>query len=122
MTVYTDEEIRKILLEHRFLLTLDEVATKYGLSRYRLRKWKREHSFGYLRIADEEVALAGLYQGITTIPLLIEFVDYVHKSRYTEPEMREMLGGLVHKGMVRTDGNLWSYNHDRLREGRGFVF
>jgi hypothetical protein len=61
-TEYSREERRKILLENRYLHTEDQLCEKWGISKYQLRKWKKEFNYYYFIGSLRDMAVVALYK------------------------------------------------------------
>ncbi|MBV9927568.1 MAG: hypothetical protein JOZ96_21300 [Acidobacteria bacterium] len=121
-TEYSYEERRKILLENRYLLTEEQSCEKWGISRYRLRKWKKILNYHYLIGNLREMALVALYNGSHTIPAIIDHLDYLNHARYTEDEVSELLNNLKAEGMAGEKDGRWFYARPQPDDGASFIF
>ncbi len=61
---FTDDQIRKILLEQRYIYTADQLCAKWQITRYRLRQWRKQFRYAYLVGDVRELVIVGLHQGI----------------------------------------------------------
>jgi hypothetical protein len=119
---FTEDEIRRILLEHRYLLDADAITKKWGITRNRLRAWKKEHGFEYLRGGLRELVIVALRACPVRDPAdLVAFLDMVDHSVYSEEEITSALDGLVTEGIAEKKNGTWRYDEDRLARER-FAF
>jgi hypothetical protein len=123
VAAFSDEEISSILLEHRYLASADAICEKWGIPRSRLRTWKREHRFEYLRAGLRELVIVALRAGPVRDPAeLVTFLDYQDHTIYTPAEIRGALEALVKEGKaVERDGG-FHYDEGRLTRERPFIF
>jgi hypothetical protein len=119
---YSRDERRRILLEHRYVLSADEICTKWNITRYRLRIWKRELRYHYLIGDLTEMTVAALLNGSGTIPMIIEHLDYLNHARYSEAEVAAILEGLRDAGIAATKDGRWFCDPSHSREGTSFIF
>jgi hypothetical protein len=109
---FTDEEIDKILLEHRYVLKADETCAKWGISRGTLRKWKRER--GPVCAGLRELLIWALLSGPIRYPARIaNWLDYMNHDIYTPREIRAALNALVRQGIAARTANGWRYRRRR---------
>jgi len=119
--VFTEAEIEKILLEHRYLLGADAVCKKWRITRGALRAWKAAH--GSPRAGLRELVIVALVGGPIGDPAeLVAWLDYQDHAVYSRREIGRVLAGLVKAGIAvkRADG--YRYDRSHARRGRGFVF
>jgi len=99
------EDIRRVLLEHRYLMKADELCAKWQISRATLRAWKNTACFEYLRGDVRELVIAALADGKpATLAGLAAWADYQDHSPYTEAEIRAVVDGLVAEGIAVWEG------------------
>ncbi len=121
---FSDAEIRSILLEHRYLATADAICAKWGITRSRLREWKRDHGFAYVRGDLRELVIVALWSGPAREPAdVVSFLDWQDHAVYSPDEIRRVLDALVVEGRAVRRGGAWHYDKKRLaRSRRPFVF
>ena len=114
---YTDDEIRRILLEHELVLKADAVCKKYGVTRARLRAWKkrfpvspslRDRLLEILHRTEAGLA-AGDFEGLRS------WLDHADKVIYNDAELTAALDGLVASGHAVREGGGWRYRPDPSR-------
>ena len=122
--VFSEQEIRRILLEHRYLMKADELCAKWEISRATLRAWKKVGRFDYLSGDLRELVIAALASGASaTLARLAGWADYQDHSPYSEAEIRVVVNGLVKDGIAAWDGkNVVRYAPSESRLAGRFVF
>jgi hypothetical protein len=101
----SEQDIRRILLEHRYLVKADELCSKWQISRATLRAWKKSARFEYLSGDLRELVIAALASGgKATLQDLAAWADYQDHSVYSEPELRVIVDGLVSEGIAAWEG------------------
>jgi len=121
-TEYSHEEKRKILLENRYLFTEDQLCEKWGISKYQLRKWKKEFNYYYFIVNLRDMAVVALYNGSHTVPAIINHLDALNHARYTEDEVLELLEGLKAEGLAKEMDGKWFYDNSHSMDGASFIF
>jgi hypothetical protein len=121
-TEYTHEEKRKILLEHRYFYKADGLCAKWGITRSQLIRWKKEFNYNYFIGRLRDMAVVVLYNGTHTIPAMIEYLDYLDHSRYTEVEVLELLKSLDAEGIAEKKDDKWFYDKSYSRDDTSFIF
>ncbi len=107
MTEYDDDQIDRILLEGQFVFTDAELCEKWGITAYRLRKWRKERP---CRWTLEDCLIAAIYQGEWHEPAsFVEYLDWRNHAVYTPDEIEEMFQNLLAAGDVETDGGRYRY-------------
>lgn len=119
---FSRAEVRRILLENRYCLTEKELCSKWGISCYRLRVWKRENNYRYLSGGRRELVIAALYRGVVEVSGVIEFADYMNHCRYSEGEVLEVLQALDREGKARLRGSAWTYREPVGEAAPQFIF
>ncbi len=120
---FTDDQIRKILLEHRYIYSADELCAKWQITRYRLRLWKKQFKYEYLVGDVRELVIVGLHHGIHDLPTLMSFIDYLDHSAYSAKELTSILKRLQTDGIAIRKNDRWFYNSKHLRQhDRSFIF
>ena len=120
---FTPDQIRKVLLELRYISTAAELCAKWQITRYRLRQWQKQFNYKYLVGDVRELVIAGLHQGIQDVPTLSKFIDYHDHSVYSTKELTSILKGLQIEGVAILKNGRWLYNPKHLRQhDRSFIF
>jgi hypothetical protein len=121
---FSEQEIRRVLLEHRYLMTADELCAKWAISRATLREWKKVGRFDYLSGDLRELVIAALASaGSATLERPAGWADYQDHSPYSEAEIRVVVDGLVAEGIAAWDGeNGVRYAPSESRLAGRFVF
>jgi hypothetical protein len=120
---FSDEEIKNILLEHRYLERADAICQKWGISRDRLRTWKRDPRFAPLRAGLRELVIVALRAGPVRDPAeLVSFLDHQDHAIYTPAEITGVLDALEQEGKAARRDGAWHYDEARLGRGRPFIF
>jgi hypothetical protein len=119
---YSVEEIRKILLEHRYFYTAVEVCKKWEITNYRLRQWKKVYSYAYRTIGVREMTVVALHNGATTIPDIRSVLDYLDHGLYTDREILKIVKQLETQGLVHDENGRWLYNKMYSKNDTGFIF
>jgi len=121
---FSEQDVRRILLEHRYLLKADELCTKWQVSRATLRSWKKSARFEYLCGDLRELVIAALASGgSATLPQLAAWADYQDHSPYSEAEIRAVVDGLVTEGIAAWDGKTGArYAPSTARKAAKFIF
>ena len=123
MEQYSADEIRRILLEHKYCLKADDIAKKWGISRARLREWKRAYKYEYLFPGLSGLIVAALWQhGPSDTKYLAEYAAWQNRSSHTEQEIIEALQPLLLEGAVKLDSGKWMYEAAYLQRDRPFIF
>ena len=123
MEQYSADEIRRILLEHRYCLKADDIAKKWGISRARLREWKREYKYEYLFPRLSGLIVAALWRhGPSDTKYLVEYAAWQNRSSHTEQEIIDALQPLLAEGAVKLESGKWMYEEAYLQRGRPFIF
>ncbi len=105
---YSDDRIHRILLELRFLHTVQQTCAKWEVSAYQLRKWKKQRP-GW-RWTLEDLIIAAIHTGGWHAPAdLIGWLDYQNHAVYSASEVRELFDTLEARGEVRRDGERFQY-------------
>ncbi len=119
---FTPEEIRKILLEHRYLMDMAAIVKKWGITMNRLRTWKKDPRFRTVSGSLRELVIVALRACPVRDPAdLVAFLDMQDHAVYTPEEIRAALDALVAEGKAEKHGGAWRYNEARLARER-FVF
>jgi hypothetical protein len=106
---YTDDQIHRILLEFRFFFTIRQICEKWGITPYRLRKWRKRDVCTVFSTL-EDCIIAGIHRGGSHAPAeLIGWLDYRDHAIYSEAEVLEMFEALEARGEVRRDGDRFAY-------------
>ncbi len=106
---FTDDQIHRILLEHHYFFTIAQTCEKWGITRYRLRLWKKRNVYEVFRTLEDEV-LAGIHRGGLHAPAaLISWLDYRDHALYSEGEVRALFENLEARGEVCKEGDRWRY-------------
>ena len=121
---FSVRDLRRVLLEHRYLLTADELCAKWEVSRGTLRTWKKAARFEYLRGDLRELVIAALAVGRpATLRALAAWVDCQDHSPYSEPEIRAVVDGLVLEGVAAWEGETTArYAPTAARCAARFIF
>jgi len=121
---FSKQDIRRILLEHRYLMTADELCGKWEISRATLRDWKKLARFEYLSGSLRELVIAALASGgAATVERLAAWVDYQDHSPCSEGDLRAVVDGLVNDGVAAWDGeSAVRYAPSESRRSARFVF
>ena len=119
---YSVEEIRKILLEHRYFYTADEVCKKWGITKYRLRQWKKECSYAYFIGEVRDMMIVALHNGAATLPDIQSVLDYLDHCLYTEIEILEIIKKLEAQGLAVYENGRWLYNKAYSKNDTRFIF
>ena len=114
---FTESEVRKILLELRYIYSIDEVCAKWQITRYRLKQWQKQLKYEYLVGTARELVIAGLHLGCVDRSGLREFIDYHDHTRYSDEELGSILEQLKAEGIAIFKNDRWMYN-----SGREFIF
>ncbi len=119
---YSDEEIRKILLEHRYFYTIDELCRKWSITTYQLRKWKKAFQYTCFIGEVRDMAVVALHSGANEICGIGDFLDYLNHCRYTEAEIVEMLEELKAQGIAIQVNGAWLYDQSYSKDDTSFIF
>ncbi len=119
---FSNDEIRKILLEQRYIYTADELCAKWQITRYRLCQWKKQFSYAYLAGDVRELVIVGLQHGRHDLPTLISFIDYLDHSTYSAKELTSILKRLQAEGVAIQKNGHWLYNPKHSHHDRSFIF
>lgn len=121
-STYSIEEIRKILLEHRYIYTADELCEKWGITKHQLRKWKQEFRYTYFIGTVRDMLVVAVHSGATTIKDIQNMLDYLNHCLYSEAEIIEMLEELQIQGIAINENGLWIYNQAHSKNDTSFIF
>ena len=121
---FSPDDIRRILLEHRYLLKADELCAKWQITRATLRAWKKAARFEYLSGDLRELVIAALASGgNASLAELTGWVDYQDHSACSESELRAVIDGLVRDGIAAwVDATHVRYAPTPARQAARFVF
>jgi hypothetical protein len=119
---FTDDQIRQILLEQRYITTADQLCAKWQITRYRLRHWKKQFKYEYVVGTVRELVIAGLHQGLQDVPTLISFIDYHDHAVYSIEELTSILERLQAEGIAILKKGRWLYNRKHSHGDRSFIF
>ncbi|MCQ3930642.1 MAG: hypothetical protein DPW16_09285 [Chloroflexi bacterium] len=122
MTLYTEEEKRRILLELRYFYTEAELCQKWNLTRYRVKQWKKAANYVYLIGTLREMVIVALHNEASSIPAIISHLDYLNHAVYTEAEIEPILNGLRAEGIAQEQAGVWSYNRAYSKDNTSFIF
>lgn len=104
---FSDDQIQRILLEYHFVHTAKEICAKWGITPYRLRKWKKDHRCAWTL---HDCIIAGVYRGGWHDPAdLIGWLDYRDHAIYSRDQVLEMFEALEARGELRRQGDRWTY-------------
>ena len=115
---YSDDEIRRILLEHQLVSKADETCKKYGVTRARLRDWKKRFPSVYPSLRDRMLEIlqrtegglrAGDFEGLR------EWLDHADKVVYRDDELKAALEELVASGHAVRSADAWVFRPDPTR-------
>jgi hypothetical protein len=109
-TYYSDAEIRKILLEHRYFYTIDELCRKWSLTKYQLRIWKRAFQYTCFIGEVRDLAVVALHSGANEICNTRDFPDYLNHCFYSQTEIVEGLAQLSAQGLAIPVNGVWLYD------------
>jgi transposase-like protein len=119
---YSNEEIRKILLEHLYIYTADELCQKWGITKYQLRKWKQAFRYTYFIGTVRDMLVVAIHSGATSVKDIQNMLDYLNHCLYSEAEIVEMLEQLQTQGIAINENGLWLYNQDYSNNDASFIF
>jgi hypothetical protein len=107
---YTDDQIHRILLERYYFFTIRQTCERWGVTSYRLNKWRRRGDLYTVFHTLEDDIIAGVHRGGWHRPAeLIGWLDYRDHAIYSEEEVQEMFETLEARGELRRDGARWAY-------------
>ena len=105
--MYIDDQIRRILLEGKFLHTNVELCEKWGISQYRLRKWRKSYGVPW---TFEDCLIAAIYRGGWHEPAdFVAYLDWRNHAIYSPAEIDAMFQRLLAAGDVEQDGTRYRY-------------
>ena len=119
---FSDSEKRKILLEHKYLYTKDQLCEKWGISSDQLKKWKKEFNYPYFIGSLRDMAVVALYSGSHTIQAIINHLDALDHGRQTDEEVLELLEGLQAEGIAKEKDGKWFYDKSHSTDTANFIF
>lgn len=125
MHLFSREDVRRVLLEHRYLLKADELCAKWQITRSTLRAWKKSARFEYVRGDLREIVIAALAgsEKPATLASLAAWADYQDHSPYSAAEIRAIVDGLVAEGIaVWAEDETVRYAPSPARQAARFVF
>ena len=111
MSDHSSEQIHRILLEGHFLFSNAELCAKWGITQYRLRKWRSAaRTARTFRWTLEDTLIASIYRGGWHEPAsFIEYLDWRNHARYSPDEIDAMFQNLLARGDVETNGTSYRY-------------
>jgi hypothetical protein len=115
-------EIRKILLENRYLSTAAQVCAKWHITPYRLRQWKQQWNYAYLVGTLPEMVIVALHQGAHDIAGIIAYLDYLDHARYTPAEIGEVLAQLEQEDFAINHNGAWHYDWRHSANDTSYIF
>jgi hypothetical protein len=121
-SIYSTEEIRKILLEHRYIYTADELCEKWSITKYQLRKWKQTFHYTYFIGTVRDMLVVAVHSGATSIKDMQNMLDYLNHCLYSEVEIVEMLKELQAQNIAINENGLWLYNQAYSKDDASFIF
>lgn len=119
----TPAQKRSLLLEHRFRIDnrkIDDLCSKYDIGKSALQRLRKE--LGHQLASEEEMVVAGVYEGAHTIASLIGYLDYRDHARYSEPEVRGFIDNLVQIGVLVDEAGEWHFARGAPAAENRFVF
>jgi len=119
---FSPDEVRRILLELRYVYTAKQLCEKWHITPYRLRQWQRQWNYAYLVGNVRELVIVALHHGAQTIADIRAYLDYADHSVYTSEEITAVLSQLESDGFALHDGALWRYNAAHSQHDRSFIF
>lgn len=119
---FTRDQRRKILLEHRYVYTAGELCARWRVSRYELRKWKREFDYPNFTGDFRDWVIAAIHRGIDTLPGIIDYLDFLNHCRYSPEEVLEALRELESEGIAEQRGERWIYGRTPRAGSPSYIF
>ena len=114
---------RSLLLEYRFRIDnrkIDDICDKYDLTKSAFQRLRKE--LGHQFAAEEEMVIAGVYEGAHTIESLIGYLDYRNHAGYREAEVRGFIDNLVQIGVLVDRAGEWHFARGAPAAENRFVF
>jgi hypothetical protein len=121
-STYSTEEIRKILLEHLYVYTADELCKKWSITKYQLCKWKQSFHYAYFIVTVRDMLVVAIHSGATSIKDMQNMLDYLNHCLYSESEIVEMLEQLQTQGIAIHENGQWLYNKAYSKNDDSFIF
>ena len=122
MRTFTPDEIRRILLELRYIYTVRQLCAKWHITPYRLRQWQHQWHYAHLSGSVRELIIAALYQGAPTTADISAYLDYADHTVYTPEEIEAVLKQLEIDGFAIRTGTGWRYNAAHSHSDQAFIF
>ena len=119
---FTPDEIRRILLELRYIYTVRQICAKWHITPYRLRQWQHQWNYAYLSGSVRELIIAALHQGAQTTADINAYLDYVDRTVYTPEEIEAVLKQLEIDGFAIRTGTGCRYNPAHSQNDQAFIF
>ena len=101
---------RSLLLEYRFhidIRNIDDACRKYELTRASFQRLRKE--LGRQFAGEEELVIAGVYEGAHTIESLRGYLDYRNHAGYRAAEVRAFIDNLVRIDVLEARGEEWRF-------------
>ena len=114
---------RSLLLELRFRVdnrNIGQICAKYDMSRPAFQRLRR--ALGHQPAGEEELVIAGVYEGAHTLEMLIGYLDYRNHVGYRQAEARAFLDNLVQIGVLVEKADEWHFAPDAPADLNRFVF
>lgn len=121
-TIYTPEQILRILKEHQLLFSAQELCERWKIRPGTLTRWKKQYAPWRKPYTLRDLLIIVLYQGGGRAQDMISYLDYRDHAIYSETELETELRGLERDGFARKEGERWVYNKSRISEEQRFIF
>lgn len=120
---YNKKNRYRILLELRLCLTESQVCEKWGITRYRIRKWKREFDYDFWFGTPRDFMIAAVYDDAATADAISGYCAYHTHSGCQASEIMDDLKQLEKEGfLLHLDDGRWVYDMTRLTSARSYIF
>ena len=113
----------RILLELRFCLSEEQICEKWGITKYRIRKWKREFDYDVWFGTPRDFMIAAVYDDAATAEAIATYCAYHTHSGYQAWEIMDDLKQLEKEGfLLHLDDGRWVYDMTRLTSPKSYIF
>lgn len=114
---------RSLLLEYRFRIdnrNIGDLCDKYDLTKSAFQRLRKQ--LGHQSAGEEELVIAGVYEGVHTIEELIGYLDYRNHAGYRAQEVQGFIDNLVQIGVLVDHGGEQHFARTSPAAKNRFVF
>jgi hypothetical protein len=120
---WSSAQKRSVLLEHRFRIdnrNIGDICAKYDIGKSAFQRLRKE--MGHPFAAEEELVIAGVYEGAHSVQSLQGYLDYRNHAGYRAAEVLQFLANLVQIGVLVRRDDHWHFAPGTPAANNRFVF